>query len=61
MRGKIAILTSSLILSLLLAEALVSWLYPQLSRRPKVWQFDPELGWGHIPSASGRQLRLVDP
>jgi lysophospholipase L1-like esterase len=43
----------SLLVGLLVCEALLSWLKPQLYRRPHVWQFDSELGWEHIPGASG--------
>lgn len=53
MRLKITLFISSLVLSLVLVEVCLSTFYPQLSRRPQVWQFDPELGWGHIPSATG--------
>ena len=54
MRGAKVILGSvSLLISLLICEALLGWLRPQLYRRPQVWQFDDVLGWEHIPRASG--------
>ena len=46
---------ASLVVGLLVCEALLSWVQPQVSRRPAgVWQFDAELGWQHAPSSSGR-------
>ena len=54
MRGAKVILGSvSLLISLLICEALLGWLRPQLYRRPQGWQFDDVLGWKHIPRASG--------
>ena len=47
-----------LICGLLLAEAILTLAVPQLHRRPRVWQFDSELGWRHVPGAHGR---LVSP
>ncbi len=51
--AKIALGLASLLVGLLLGEVLLSWIKPQLYRRPRVWQFDRELGWAHIPRASG--------
>ena len=42
---------------LLLCELLVALLYPQLFVRPDVWRFDSQLGWTHIPNASGRLIK----
>ncbi len=47
-----------LVCGMLLAEALLVLAVPQLHRRPRVWQFDSELGWGHVPGSHGR---LVSP
>ena len=53
MLAKIAMILGSLVLSLLAAEALVGFIDPQVSRRPRVWQFDEQLGWAHVPSSGG--------
>ena len=53
MPQKSVLLLGSLLLSLLVAEALVGVVTPQVSRRPQVWQFDAQLGWAHIPSSGG--------
>ena len=45
-----------LVCGLIVCESLLAWLHPQIYYRPKVWQFDPMLGWGHIPSAQDRQV-----
>jgi hypothetical protein len=46
-------------LGLLLCEGLLSLIYPQVYRRPpRVWQFDADLGWAHVPAGKGR---LVTP
>lgn len=47
-----------LLCGLLLAEAILALAVPQLHRRPRAWQFDSELGWRHVPGATGR---LVSP
>jgi len=52
------LILAGLLVGLMLSEALVGWLHPQLYQRPDVWQFDPQLGWSHIPGSSGR---LVTP
>jgi lysophospholipase L1-like esterase len=51
--AKIALGLVSLCVSLLVAEVLLSWLEPQVNRRPEVWHFDAHLGWKHLPSSSG--------
>ena len=56
--GTIALALIGTLAGLLLAEAAVAILYPQLYRRPPVWEFDSGLGWRHTPNASGR---LVSP
>ncbi len=49
----------ALVVSVLLCEILLSLFNPQIrSRPPTVWQFDPELGWAHVPGGQGR---LVTP
>ncbi|NKB67452.1 MAG: hypothetical protein GKR89_10355 [Candidatus Latescibacteria bacterium] len=53
-RAKIALGVGGLLIGLLLGEGLVWLVAPQVHRRPHVWQFDADLGWGHIPGASGR-------
>ena len=49
---------AGLVAGLLIGELGLAWLHPQLYSRPELWQFDVDLGWRHIPSASGR---LVSP
>ena len=51
--AKIILGSASLLISLLICEAVLGWLKPQLYRRPQVWQFDEVLGWEHIPGATG--------
>lgn len=51
--GRFFLGLAGLAAGLLLCEAVLSWVKPQVYRRPRVWQFDPELGWSHIPSSSG--------
>ena len=54
LRGaKIALGLASVCLGVLLGEILLSWVDPQVSRRSRVWQFDPDLGWEHIASSTG--------
>ena len=48
----------SLIVGVLLCEGLLHFIHPQVFRRPQVWHFDAELGWGHVPQSVGR---LVSP
>ena len=48
----------ALLFGLLFAEVILAIGLPQLHVRPKVWQFDRQLGWAHIPNAHGR---LVTP
>ena len=55
---KIALALVSLALGIALCELALSFLHPQLFRRPPVWRYDPELGWSHIPDRVGR---LVTP
>ena len=54
LRAKIALGLGGLLIGLLLAEGLVWLVAPQVHRRPSLWQFDADLGWSHIPGASGR-------
>ena len=49
---------ASLVVGVLLCEAALHLFYPQVYRRPGVWQYDAELGWSHIPNSVGR---LVTP
>ena len=52
--AKTILVAVSFIAGLLLCEGLLSWVKPQVFRRPSgVWQFDARLGWGHTPGASG--------
>ncbi|MDE2811346.1 MAG: SGNH/GDSL hydrolase family protein, partial [Gemmatimonadota bacterium] len=55
---KIALALASLVIGVALCELALSFLHPQLFRRPSVWRYDPELGWSHIPDRVGR---LVTP
>ena len=54
--GRVALAVAGLATAVLLGELVVSQASPQLSRRAKLWQFDPELGWDHIALASGRMI-----
>ncbi len=50
---------AALALGILLCEGLLSLFYPQVYRRPpRIWQFDADLGWAHVPEGGGR---LVTP
>jgi lysophospholipase L1-like esterase len=50
---------AALALGILLCEGLLAVFYPQLYRRPpRIWQFDGDLGWAHVPEGKGR---LVTP
>ena len=42
------------VLAVSLAEILLTVLAPQIHRLPDVWEHDPQLGWRHRPSATGR-------
>lgn len=53
-----ALALAGLVTGLLIGELGLAWLHPQLYSRPELWQYDVDLGWGHIPSASGQ---LVSP
>ena len=55
---KIALALASLAVGIVLCELALSFLHPQLFRRPPVWRYDSELGWSHIPDVVGR---LVTP
>ncbi len=55
---KIALALASLAVGIALCELALSFLHPQLFRRPPVWRYDPDLGWSHIPDVVGR---LVTP
>jgi len=50
--------STGLLMGVILGEWILAEFSPQLTRVPHVWRFDPNLGWNHIPSASGR---LVTP
>jgi lysophospholipase L1-like esterase len=46
-------------LGILLCEGVLALFYPQVYRRPpRIWQFDADLGWAHVPGGRGR---LVTP
>jgi lysophospholipase L1-like esterase len=44
---------AGLLAGLLASEAALRALAPQVYRRPPVWEYDPELGWRHVPGAAG--------
>jgi lysophospholipase L1-like esterase len=54
--GKIALGMAGLLVGLLLGEGLLGWVAPQVYRRPRLWEFDPDLGWRHIPGAAGEMV-----
>lgn len=54
--GKIALGMAGLLVGLLLGEGLLGLVAPQVHRRPRLWEFDPELGWRHIPGAAGEMV-----
>jgi len=47
---------AGLVAGLVVGELGLAWLYPQLYRRPEVWEFDVDLGWRHVPGSSGRLI-----
>lgn len=52
-RGRFAAAALGLVAGLLIGEAIIRLVAPQLYRRPQVWEFDPRLGWRHRPGSSG--------
>ena len=54
--GKIGLGVAGLLVGLLLGEGLLGLVAPQVHRRPRVWEFDSELGWRHIPGAAGEMV-----
>ena len=52
--GKWLLGLGAFVVSVALGEGLLSLIYPQVYRRPpKIWQFDAELGWAHVPGGAG--------
>ena len=43
-------------LGLALCEVTLRLFIPQVTRQPSVWGYDAQLGWSHIPGASGRMM-----
>ena len=58
LKAKILLCTAGLSVGALLCELALHLAHPQVYRRPAVWRFDPDLGWGHVPNGAGR---LVSP
>jgi len=47
----------ALVLGILLCEGILALFNPQVYRRPpRIWQFDAELGWQHVPEGNGRLI-----
>lgn len=55
-RSKFALMLAGLCIGLLLGEAVLLFLAPQVRRIPRLWEYDRELGWKHIPHARGRMV-----
>ncbi len=56
LKARATLVVASLVVGLILCEVLLRFFAPQVTRRPAVWGYDAELGWGHIAGASGRML-----
>ncbi len=54
MRSRILLAMGSLVLCLVIAEALLRLLAPQVHRLPDVWTHHARLGWTHRPESTGR-------
>jgi hypothetical protein len=48
----------AVLLALVIGEFVIAHLAPGITRSPRVWEFDPDLGWANRPGARGR---LVSP
>ena len=57
-KAKIILGAGGLVFGVLLCELILHLAYPQVYRRPEVWRYDSDLGWGHVPNGAGR---LVSP
>lgn len=55
---RLALLAAGSLVALMLGELGLALLAPQVTRSPRVWQFDPDTGWANRPGARGR---LVSP
>ena len=53
-----ALLIAGLCAGIALAELLLGLASPQIRRIPRLWQYDAELGWEHVPHA---RVRMVTP
>lgn len=47
---------AGLLSGLLLGEVVLIVFVPQVKRLPRVWRYDRDLGWEHIPGARGRMV-----
>ena len=55
---RLALLLGGTLVALLLGELALARLAPQVTRSPRVWQFDADTGWANRPGARGE---LVSP
>ena len=54
MRSRLLLLLFGALLAFGLGEGALALFAPQIMRSPRVWDFDPELGWANRPGARGR-------
>lgn len=56
LKARLFLLTVGLLAGLFLSEAALRLFAPQVRRLPRVWRYDSDLGWEHIPLARGRMI-----
>ncbi len=56
LKTRFALLMAGLLSGLLLSEVVLIVFAPQVKRLPRVWRYDKDLGWEHIPGARGRMV-----
>jgi len=58
MRSRLLLLLLGTVLAFGLGEGALALFAPQTTRTPRVWDFDPDLGWANRPGARGQ---LIEP
>jgi len=56
LKARVALVAISLVVGLVFCEVFLRLFAPQVVRRPVLWGYDAELGWGHIAGAAGRLI-----
>lgn len=56
LKARAALVAVSLVVGLVFCEVFLRLFAPQVVRRPVVWGYDAELGWGHIAGTAGRLM-----